>query len=43
VPTTGRHGNNLSSQRIDELDTVCLDFIARAPRTTGAERHRDYS
>jgi|SRR5579872_3155056 len=27
VPTTGRHGINVSSQRIDELDTACLDFV----------------
>ncbi len=29
VPTTGLHGSNVSSQRIDELDTACLDFIGQ--------------
>ncbi|MFZ2003658.1 MAG: class I SAM-dependent methyltransferase, partial [Stellaceae bacterium] len=29
VPTTGLHGSNVSSQRIDELDTACLEFIER--------------
>jgi uncharacterized UPF0146 family protein len=27
LPTTGRHGGDISSQRIDELDGACLDFV----------------
>lgn len=28
LPTTGFHGGNISSQRVDELDRACLEFIA---------------
>lgn len=27
IPTTGKHGSNISEQRIDELDQACLDFV----------------
>ncbi len=27
IPTTGRHGVNISEQRVDELDQGCLDFV----------------
>lgn len=35
VPTTGFHGSNVSSQRIDELDTACLDFIRQRMEERG--------
>jgi uncharacterized UPF0146 family protein len=27
IPTTGVHGGDVSSQRVDELDTACLDYL----------------
>ena len=27
LPTTGFHGGNISSQRVDELDEACLEFV----------------
>ncbi len=27
IPTTGQHGGDISSQRIDDLDQACLDFL----------------
>lgn len=29
LPTTGRHGGDISSQRIDELDDACLNFVRK--------------
>ena len=35
-PTTGKHGSNISEQRIDELDKACLDFVKTRVAETGS-------
>ena len=32
IPTTGIHGGDISSQRVDELDSLCLNFVLQLHR-----------
>ena len=36
APTTGKHGSNISEQRLDELDQACLDFVKTRVSETGS-------